>query len=182
MYSMPEAWHALMAKLAALLAAYLKAQIGAGAQAVQLFDSWVGALSPQDYMEYVQPYSRTVLQAAEALHVPVIHFGTGTASLLPAMKAAGGTVMGLDWRVPLADGWRSVGYDVGIQGNLDPAVLFAPLREIKRRVKDILDQAAGRTGHIFNLGHGILPNTPVDHVRAVVDMVHQYSSERLAVS
>jgi len=182
MYSMPDAWHALMAKLATLLAAYLQAQIRAGAQAVQLFDSWVGALSPRDYVEYVQPYSRTVLQAAGALDVPVIHFGTGTASLLPAMKSAGGTVMGLDWRVPVAEGWKMVGYDVGLQGNLDPAVLFAPLPEIKRRVKDILNQAEGRPGHVFNLGHGILPNTPVDHVRAVVDMVHEYSSVGAAVS
>ena len=181
MYSEPEAWHALMSKLSTLLGAYLEAQIRAGAQAVQLFDSWVGALSPQDYVEYVQPYSRAVLGAAGRLDVPVIHFGTGTASLLPGMKAAGGTVMGLDWRVPLAEGWKMVGYEVGIQGNLDPAVLFAPLPEIKRRVKDILDQAEGRPGHVFNLGHGILPNTPVDHVRAVVDMVHEYSSEGLAV-
>lgn len=182
MYSAPEAWHALMAKLAALLGSYLGSQIRAGAQAVQLFDSWVGALSPQDYMEYVQPYSRSVLRAAEALEVPVIHFGTGTASLLPAMKDAGGSVLGLDWRVPLAEGWNMVGYEVGIQGNLDPAVLFAPLPEIKRRVKDILDQAEGRPGHVFNLGHGILPETPVENVRAVVDMVHEYSSERLAIS
>jgi len=182
MYSAPEAWHALMAKLAALLGSYLGSQIRAGAQAVQLFDSWVGALSPQDYVEYVQPYSRSVLRAAEALEVPVIHFGTGTASLLPAMKDAGGSVLGLDWRVPLAEGWNMVGYEVGIQGNLDPAVLFAPLPEIKRRVKDILDQAEGRPGHIFNLGHGILPETPVENVRAVVDMVHEYSSERLAIS
>jgi uroporphyrinogen decarboxylase len=182
MYSMPEAWHALMTRLSTVLAAYLEAQIRAGAQAVQLFDSWAGALSPQDYVEYVQPYSRTVLQAAEALDVPVIHFGTGTGSLLPAMKAAGGTVMGLDWRVPLAEGWKMVGYDIGIQGNLDPAALFAPLPEIKRRVKGILDQAEGRPGHIFNLGHGILPNTPVDHVRAVVDMVHEYSRVRAPVS
>jgi uroporphyrinogen decarboxylase len=182
MYAMPEAWHALMAKLSTLLAAYLEAQIRAGAQAVQLFDSWVGALSPQDYAEYVQPYSRKVLQTAAALDVPVIHFGTGTASLLPAMTDAGGTVMGLDWRVPLAEGWQTVGYEVGIQGNLDPAVLFAPLPEIKRRVKDILKQAERRAGHIFNLGHGILPNTPVENVRAVVDMVHEYSTEELAVS
>jgi uroporphyrinogen decarboxylase len=182
MYSMPEVWHALMGKLTTLLAAYLEAQIRAGAQAVQLFDSWVGALGLQDYVEYVQPYSRTVLRAAQALRVPVIHFGTGSGSLLPAMKAAGGTVIGLDWRVPLADGWRMVGHEVGIQGNLDPAVLFAPLSEIKRRVKDILDQAGGRPGHVFNLGHGILPNTPVDHVRAVVDMVHEYRIEGVAVS
>jgi len=175
MYSAPQTWHALMDKLSSLLADYLTAQIGAGAQAVQLFDSWVGALSPQDYMDYVQPYSERVLRAAAASGVPVIHFGTGTSTLLPAMKAAGGTVIGLDWRVPLAEGWRLVGQDVAIQGNLDPAVLLAPVPEIKRHVVDILDQAQGRPGHIFNLGHGILPGTPVESVQAVVDMVHEYS-------
>jgi uroporphyrinogen decarboxylase len=175
MYSAPETWHALMDRLSGVLSDYLAAQIQAGAQAVQLFDSWVGALSPQDYADYVQPYSRRVLRAAEALGVPVIHFGTGTSTLLPAMRAAGGTVIGLDWRMPLAEGWRLVGEDVGIQGNLDPAALLAPIPEIRRRVIDILDQAGGRPGHIFNLGHGVLPETPVDNLKAVVDLVHEYS-------
>ncbi|HEX8991561.1 MAG TPA: uroporphyrinogen decarboxylase [Anaerolineales bacterium] len=180
MYAEPDTWHALMDKLANVLAGYLTAQIRAGAQAVQVFDSWVGALSPQDYIEFVQPYSSRVLKAAEATGVPVIHFGTGATTLLPDMKAAGGTVMGLDWRVPLDDGWNAAGPDVAIQGNLDPAALFAPLPQLRRRVEDVLRRANGRPGHIFNLGHGILQNTPVDHVKAVVDMVHEYSSVRMA--
>ncbi len=173
MYSDPQTWHALMEKLSMVLTDYLLAQIRAGVQAVQVFDSWVGALSPADYIEFVQTYSCRILQAAQATGVPVIHFGTGTTTLLPAMKAAGGTVLGLDWRIPLNDGWNLIGQDVAIQGNLDPAVLFAPLPEIKKRVTDILHRADGKPGHIFNLGHGILQNTPVDNVKAVVDMVHQ---------
>jgi uroporphyrinogen decarboxylase len=141
---------------------------------VQVFDSWVGALSPADYENFVLPYSQKVLQAAKKEKVPVIHFGTNTATLLPLMKRAGSDVIGLDWRIHLDDGWSLLGDDVAIQGNLDPAVLFAPLPEIKQRVTDILQRAAGRPGHIFNLGHGILQHTPVDHVKAVVDMVHEY--------
>ncbi len=179
MYSAPETWHALMDKLSTLLADYIVAQIRAGVQAVQVFDSWVGALSPQDYVDFVQPYSHRVLHAAQMEGVPVIHFGTGTATLLPAMKAAGGTVIGLDWRVPLDQGWNLVGRDVAVQGNLDPAALFAPLPELKQRVHDVLRRADGRPGHIFNLGHGILQNTPVDRVKAVVDMVHEYSAMKV---
>lgn len=174
MLSEPRTWHALMDTLADVLRDYLLAQIRAGVQAVQMFDSWVGALGPQDYVDFVQPYSRRILQAAQATGVPVIHFGTGTATLLPAMKSAGGTVLGLDWRLPLDEGWRLVGHDVAIQGNLDPAVLFAPCAEIERRVDDVLRQAAGRPGHIFNLGHGILQHTPVDAVKRVVDRVHGF--------
>jgi uroporphyrinogen decarboxylase len=177
MYSDPKAWHALMEKLSGVLSDYLLAQIRAGAQAVQVFDSWVGTLNAADYLEFVQPYSRRILQATQATGVPVIHFGTGTTTLLPAMKAAGGTVLGLDWRIPLDEGWDLVGQDVAIQGNLDPALLFAPLPEIKKRVHDILRRAAGRPGHIFNLGHGILQHTPVENVKAVVDMVHEFSLE-----
>jgi len=180
MYSDPQAWHALMEKLSYVLTDYLLAQIRAGAQAVQVFDSWVGTLNAADYLEFVQPYSRRILQAAQATGVPVIHFGTGTTTLLPAMKAAGGTVLGLDWRIPLDEGWDLVGQDVAIQGNLDPALLFAPLPEIKKRVHDILRRAAGRPGHIFNLGHGILQHTPVGNVKAVVDMVHEFSPEKAA--
>jgi uroporphyrinogen decarboxylase len=180
MYSAPATWRALMEKLSDVLADYLAAQVRAGAQAVQVFDSWVGALSPQDYIEFVQPYSHRVLKAAESQGVPVIHFGTGTSTLLPAMKAAGGTVLGLDWRIPLRDGWKLLGTDVAVQGNLDPVVLFAPPDEIRKRVFDILVQADGRPGHIFNLGHGILPDTPVDSVRAVVDVVHEYSATKVA--
>lgn len=175
MYSAPDVFHALMEKLSVVLSDYLVAQIRAGAQAVQVFDSWVGALSPADYERLVLPYSQKVLQAAQAENVPVIHFGTNTTTLLPLMKDAGGDVIGLDWRIPLDDGWALLGPDVAVQGNLDPAVLFAPLPEIKIRVHDILRRADGRPGHIFNLGHGILQQTPVDHVKAVVDMVHEYS-------
>ncbi len=178
MYSEPETWHALMDRLSDVLTRYLLAQIQAGAQAVQVFNSWVGALAPQDYVDFVQPYSRRILQAAQAQGVPVIHFGTGTATLLPAMQAAGGSVIGLDWRVPLDEGWKMLGYDTVIQGNLDPTVLFAPLTEIRRRVEDILRRAGGRPGHIFNLGHGILQHTPVDQVKAVVDLVHELSMHK----
>lgn len=175
MYSAPEVWRALMDKLSTVLADYLVAQIRAGAQAVQIFDSWVGALSPQDYENFVLPYSQRVLDAARAENVPVIHFGTNTTTLLPLMKRAGGDVIGLDWRVPLDDGWARLGHDVAVQGNLDPALLFAPQPEIKKRVQDILRRAQGRPGHIFNLGHGILQHTPVENVKAVVDMVHELS-------
>ena len=175
MYSAPELWHALMDRLSNVLAEYLVAQIHAGAQAVQVFDSWVGALSPQDYESFVLPYSQRVLAAAQAENVPVIHFGTNTTTLLPLMKRAGGDVIGLDWRIPLDDGWKLLDHDIAVQGNLDPALLFAPQAEIKKRVDDILRRAAGRPGHIFNLGHGILQHTPVENVKAVVDMVHEYS-------
>jgi uroporphyrinogen decarboxylase len=176
MYSAPEVFHALMEKLSDVLSNYLVAQIRAGAHAVQVFDSWVGALSPQDYETFVLPYSQKVLQAAEAMNVPVIHFGTNTTTLLPLMKRAGGSVLGLDWRLPLDDGWKLIGYDRAVQGNLDPVTLFAPISEIKARVHDILLRAECRPGHIFNLGHGILQHTPVDNVKAVVDLVHEYSS------
>ncbi|MBI3737586.1 MAG: uroporphyrinogen decarboxylase [Chloroflexi bacterium] len=176
MYSAPEVWHALMDKLSDVLRDYLVAQIRAGAQAVQVFDSWVGALNPQDYETFVLPYSQRILQAAKKENVPVIHFGTNTTTLLPLMKQAGGDVIGLDWRIPLDDGWKILGDDVAVQGNLDPALLFAPLLEIKKRVEDILKRANGKPGHIFNLGHGILQHTPVDNVKAVVDMVHEYSN------
>ncbi len=175
MYTAPETWLALMDKLSSVLTDYLLAQIHAGAQAVQMFDSWVGALNPQDYEKFVLPYSQRILQAAKKENVPVIHFGTNTATLLPLMKRAGGDVIGLDWRIPLDDGWTLLGDEVAVQGNLDPALLFAPLPELKERVHDVLRRAQGRPGHIFNLGHGILKNTPVDHVKAVVDMVHEYS-------
>jgi uroporphyrinogen decarboxylase len=178
MHSAPEVFHALMEKLSVVLSDYLVAQIRAGAQAVQIFDSWVGTLSPQDYERFVLPYSQKILEAAKTEDVPVIHFGTNTTTLLPLMKRAGGDVIGLDWRIPLDDGWSLLGEDVAIQGNLDPALLFAPLPQIKRRVDDILRRADGRPGHIFNLGHGILQNTPVDNVKAVVDMVHEYSAQR----
>jgi uroporphyrinogen decarboxylase len=179
MYSAPEVFHALMEKLSGVLIDYLVAQIRAGAQAVQVFDSWVGALSPSDYETFVLPYSQKVLKAAEATNVPVIHFGTNTTTLLPLMKQAGGSVIGLDWRLPLDEGWKIIGYDSAVQGNLDPVILFAPLPEIKKRVQDILRRAEGRPGHIFNLGHGILQHTPVDKVKAVVDLVHEYNAVKV---
>ncbi len=175
MYRDPATWHALLGLLGRTIARYLNGQIAAGAQAVQLFDSWVGCLAPDDYREFVQPHSRAVFEALTP-GVPVIHFGTGTAGLLDAMRAAGGDVIGLDWRVDLAEAWARVGHDVAVQGNLDPAALLAPPAEIRRRVQAILARAAGRPGHIFNLGHGVLPETPVDHVRAMVDAVHELSA------
>jgi len=180
MYHEPQAWHALLDKLAQVSLAFLLAQIRAGARAVQLFDSWVGCLSPDDYRAYVLPHSRRVIEGLRDTGVPVIHFGTGTATLLRLMREAGGDVVGVDWRVPLDDAWREIGADVAIQGNLDPAALFAPLPEIERRVMDILRRAGGRPGHIFNLGHGILPETPVEHVAAVVELVHRQSAHRQA--
>jgi uroporphyrinogen decarboxylase len=169
------AWHALLGRLARLTADYLAGQVAAGAQAVQLFDSWVGALSPADYREFVLPHSRAALAGVPA-GVPAIHFGTGTAALLPAMKEAGGTVIGLDWRVELGAAWDLLGPGVAVQGNLDPAVLLAPPAEIRAAARAVLDQAAGRPGHVFNLGHGVHRETPVDHVRALVDMVHEMSA------
>jgi uroporphyrinogen decarboxylase len=176
MYSAPDVFRALMARLSDVLADYLTAQIRAGAQAVQVFDSWVGALSPSDYESFVLPYSQKVLTSAKNAGVPVIHFGTNTTTLLPLMKRAGGDVIGLDWRIPLDDGWSLLGDDVAVQGNLDPVALFAPLPELRARVHDVLRRAHGRPGHIFNLGHGILQQTPVDNVKAVVELVHEYSS------
>jgi uroporphyrinogen decarboxylase len=171
----PGAWHALMERLTTAIRDYLNLQIAAGADAVQLFDSWVGTLSPQDYRALVLPHMRALI-AGITPGVPVIHFGTDTAGLLECQRAAGGDVIGLDWRVDLDAAWARVGHDVAVQGNLDPAALFAPLPELRRRVETILGQAAGRPGHVFNLGHGILPETPVDHVKALVQMVHELSA------
>jgi uroporphyrinogen decarboxylase len=175
MYREPEAWHRLMDKLARVVTGYLRRQIRAGAQAVQLFDSWVGCLSPADYAEYVQPHVQLIFEGLKREQVPLIHFGTGTASLLRLMRQAGGDVIGVDWRVRLDEAWAVIGHDVAIQGNLDPVALFAPLHELERRVDEILRRAEGRPGHIFNLGHGILPQTPVESVAAVVDLVHKLS-------
>lgn len=175
MYDDPGAWHAMMSLIARALAKYLNAQIEAGAQAVQLFDSWVGCLSPDDYRAFVLPHTRAVIRNVTP-GVPVIHFGTGTAALLELMREAGGDVIGLDWRVRLDDGWQRVGHDVAVMGNLDPVALFANQDNLRAQAKHILDQAGGRPGHIFNLGHGILPETPVDNVIALVDMVHEMSA------
>jgi len=175
MYEAPAAWHRLMEVLADATATYLNGQIDAGAQAVQLFDSWVGALAPDDYRAYVLPHTRSVIRALRP-GVPVIHFGTGTATLLPLMREAGGDVIGLDWRVDLDRGWAAVGHEVGVQGNLDPALLLAKPAVFRERVKAILARAGGRPGHIFNLGHGVHQATPVEHVQALVDMVHELSA------
>jgi uroporphyrinogen decarboxylase len=171
MYDDPGAWHAMMALISRALVKYLNAQIAAGAQAVQLFDSWVGCLRPDDYREFVLPHTKSVI-ANVTKGVPVIHFGTGTAALLELMREAGGDVIGLDWRVRLDEGWERVGHDVAVMGNLDPIVLFAKQDVLREHAKRILDQAGGRPGHIFNLGHGILPETPVENVIALVEMVH----------
>jgi len=178
MYHQPEAWHGLLDKLASVATTFLQAQIAAGAQVVQLFDSWVGCLSPDDYRRYVLPYTKQVIDGLRNAGAPVIHFGTDTAMLLDVMREAGSDVIGVDWRIPLDDAWRRIGPDVGIQGNLDPVALFAPLPEIERRVEDILQRAGNRPGHIFNLGHGILPETPVQHVQAVADLVHARSARQ----
>ncbi len=174
MYFDPGAWHALMERLARATAAYLNGQIAAGADAVQIFDSWVGCLAPDDYREFVLPHMRRLIESLTP-GVPVIHFGTDTAALIELMKEAGGDVIGLDWRVDLKEAWRRLGYGVAVQGNLDPAALLAPPAEIYRRAVRVLERAEGRPGHIFNLGHGVLPGTPVDHVLALVDAVHEYT-------
>ena len=174
-YGAPEAWKRLMERLATLIGEYLNCQIAAGAQAVQLFDSWAGCLTPSDYEQFVQPYTKAVI-AAVTPGVPVINFSTGTSGLLKNIRAAGGDVIGLDWRVNLDEGWATVGHDVAVQGNLDPVALFAAPKEIKNRVAEILRRAGGRPGHIFNLGHGVLPETPVDHVIAMIDAVHELSA------
>src|SRR2546421_2686485 len=176
MYNDRGAWHAMMSLISRALVKYLNAQIKAGAQAVQLFDSWVGTLSPDDYRQYVLPHTRNVIEGIKP-GTPVIHFGTGTASLLELMREAGGDVIGLDWRVPLDEGWKRIGLDVGVMGNLDPVNLFARLDHLRADVRKILAQAGGRPGHIFNLGHGILPETPVENVIALVEAVHEMSGK-----
>jgi uroporphyrinogen decarboxylase len=179
MYRCPDAWHRLCAKLAAMAADYLAAQVESGVQAVQVFDSWVGALSPADYREFVQPHVRMLFDRLAPLGVPRIHFGTGTAMLLELQREAGGDVFGLDWRVPLDQGWARIG-DRAVQGNLDPALLLAPLDRLKTGVADVLRRAAGRPGHVFNLGHGILPSTRLEHVQAVTDFVHESTARAAA--
>jgi uroporphyrinogen decarboxylase len=171
----PDAWQQLMNRLTRVTSDYLLAQIRAGAQVVQLFDSWVGALGPADYEQFVLPYTSRVLQAVAASGAASIHFGTGTAGLLRLMARAGGDVIGLDWRVDLGEAWSALDYRVAIQGNLDPTALLAPSDSLRDEVARILRSADGRPGHIFNLGHGVLPETPVDHVKAVVELVHEFA-------
>lgn len=175
MYREPDVWHKLMDKLARVVVGYLRRQIRAGAQAVQLFDSWVGCLSAGDYVEYVLPHVQLIFEGLKREGVPMIHFGTGTTAILKHMREAGGDVIGVDWRIPLDEAWSLIGHDWAVQGNLDPVALYGPLGEIERRIEDILRRAGGRNGHIFNLGHGILPTTPVEHVEAAIGMVHKLS-------
>jgi uroporphyrinogen decarboxylase len=170
MYGSPEVWHGLCEKLTETFIAYLRAKVAAGADVVQLFDSWVGALSRDDYLEFVEPYSRRILAAVDA---PTIHFGTGTAHLLEDMAVAGGDVIGLDWRVRLGEGWERIGHDRGVQGNLDPALLLGPWERVRESAIRILDAAGGRPGHIFNLGHGVLPETDPADLRRLVELVRE---------
>jgi uroporphyrinogen decarboxylase len=170
MYRHEAAWHDLLGRLARAVSRYLVAQLDAGAQIVQLFDSWVGCLGPDDYRRYVLPHSRAALAEA-ARRAPVIHFATGNPALLPLLREAGGSVIGIDWRIDLDAGWAAVGHDRAVQGNLEPAVLLADRDTVRRRVREVLDRAGGRPGHIFNLGHGILPQTPVENVLELVAAV-----------
>jgi uroporphyrinogen decarboxylase len=176
MYNDSGAWHAMMSLISRALVKYLNAQVAAGAQALQLFDSWVGCLGPDDYRQYVLPHTRSVI-AGITSEVPVIHFGTGTGEFLKLISEAGGNVIGIDWRVRLDEGWQRVGHDKAVMGNLDPVALFANREHLRSQAKTILDQASGRPGHIFNLGHGILPETPVENVIALVEMVHEMSAK-----
>jgi len=174
MYREPRVWHALAEKLAETFARYVSAQAAAGADVIQVFDSWVGALAPADYEEFVAPYSARILAAVDA---PTIHFGTGTATILREMATAGGDVIGLDWRIPLDRGWDEVGDERGVQGNLDPAVLLGPWERVEEAARDVLARAEGRRGHIFNLGHGVLPQTNPDDLRRLVELVHDATVE-----
>jgi uroporphyrinogen decarboxylase len=176
MYSDPSAWRLLQEKLLTVLVAYAQQQIEAGADVIQIFDSWAGALSVSDYREYVLPATTELVQRVKALGVPVIYFGVDTASLLTTMRETTADVLGLDWRVPLDEGWRLAGSGCAVQGNLDPITLFAPQDVLEQRVKEILTQAGNKPGHIFNLGHGIVPGTPVENVIAVAKWVKEHST------
>jgi len=179
MYRDPEAWNLLMEKLALAMTSYLRAQIRAGADAVQLFDSWIGCLNSQDYDQYVLPYSRRIFNELEDTKVPRIHFGTGTSSLLKSMRQAGGDVFGVDWRIPIDIAWERVGHDVAIQGNLDPAVLLADFSFVESRAADILRRVNRAPGHIFNLGHGMLPDTHPGNVIKLVKYVHGLTQKQI---
>lgn len=175
MYNHPADWDTLMNKLVSVTAEYSAEQVGAGADAIQIFDSWVGCLSVEDYRRYVLPHVTGMVQRLQKTGVPIIYFGTDSATLLPAMKETGADVIGLDWRIPLDEGWERLDYEVAVQGNLDPVLLFADWKELKSRAEEILRQADGRPGHIFNLGHGILPETPVDNVKNLARFVQECS-------
>lgn len=178
MMGQPEVWHELMEKLSDVVGHYLLAQAEAGAHVLQMFDSWVGALSPADYRKMVQPYSSRAIKIAKQSGLPVIHFGTNTNGMLEDIRDAGGDVIGVDWGIDLSDARQRLGDNVAVQGNLDPVALLAPWPELKARAQYILDQAAGKPGHIFNLGHGILPPTPVDNVKRLAEFIHEYTSQQ----
>jgi uroporphyrinogen decarboxylase len=179
MYSSPSVWDELMRKLVAVVSEYAAEQVNAGADVIQIFDSWVGCLSVEDYRRYVLPRTTELVKALQGSEIPIIYFGTDSSTLLPSMRETGAEVIGLDWRIPLDDGWRSLGFDCGVQGNLDPVLLFAEWKELKSRAEDILRRAAGRPGHIFNLGHGILPETPVENVKALAQYVQEHSARNV---
>jgi uroporphyrinogen decarboxylase len=178
MYRQPAAWDELMEKLVVVLAEYASEQVHAGADVLQVFDSWVGCLSVEDYRQYVQPRTRELIQKLRRTGAPVIYFGTETTALLPSMKETGAEVIGVDWRVPLDHAWHSIANLGAIQGNLDPVLLFADGKELRRRAEDVLRRAGSRPGHIFNLGHGILPNTPVENVKMLAKFVHEFSAKQ----
>jgi uroporphyrinogen decarboxylase len=180
MYREPDAWHDLMDRLSTMIVAYLRAQVGAGAQVVQLFDSWVGGLGPADYAAFVQPHVRRIFEGLDG--VPSIHFGTGTAALLELMAAAGGDLIGIDHRVSLADAWRRVGRDRGIQGNLDAARVLAGWEATEAGARTVLAEANGRPGHVFNLGHGVLPESDTGLLRRLVDFVHEQTARTAAAA
>jgi uroporphyrinogen decarboxylase len=182
MYRDPEAWDELMRRMVMVLAHYATDQAAAGADALQVFDSWVGCLSPQDFQRFVLPHTKALIAELKATGVPIIYFGTNTATLLTSMKQTRAEVIGVDWRLPINEAFLLLGEKHAVQGNLDPVVLFAPEAEVRQQVRDVIDRAAGRVGHIFNLGHGILPETPVENVIALVDEVHMYSVSKQSSS
>jgi uroporphyrinogen decarboxylase len=177
MYGMPDAWHRLCDLFADVVSDYLAAQIEAGVEAVQVFDSWVGALNGRDYREFILPHTRRIFETIAGRGVPTIHFGVGTGAILADLREAGGDVIGVDWRTPLDDAWTRIGPDRAVQGNLDPTLLLGPLDRVLAGADDVLSRAGGRPGHIFNLGHGILPSTPVEHVQALARYVHQQTRQ-----
>jgi uroporphyrinogen decarboxylase len=177
MYGHPDAWHRLCDKFSTIVADYLNAQIDAGVDVVQVFDSWVGTLNSTDYREFALPHTQRIFAAING-RVPTIHFGTGTSTILPDLREAGGDVIGVDWRIPLDEGWERIGADRAVQGNLDPTLLLGPVDRMLRQTDQVLARAAGRPGHIFNLGHGILPSTPVEHVQMLAQYVHSASRRR----
>ena len=179
MYSDPKLWHELMIRLSRIIASYLRSQVTAGADIVQIFDSWVGWLSPSDYSKYVQPYIEKIIQDISDIDTPVIYFGTGTSTLLRLIKDTGVDVVGIDWRIPLDEAWAKLGYDVAVQGNLDPAALLGPFSVIESKTKSIIECTNGRPGHIFNLGHGFIPNTPLESIEFLVDLLRQSGAKSM---